>query len=213
MVVSPKFKIVRAALEDREKIVDFLRQAFFKYEPLNMVLGCTDGPASSRNLRCLTSLDEGTSLIAADENGAIVGVCLNGEDRREEHNGTFHCTCSKYSQILKVVTTVGERADVWKYTKSSRGLGLHVLAVDCKTRGQGLGRILLEKSRELAREEGYEFITVTCTGAYSAHLPPLMGMNCIYSVPYTQLVAEGLLPTCPPEPHKEIKVFFQSLTE
>ena len=98
-----EFEIVIATNKDHEKIVEFLRCSFYKYEPLNVVNGTTEGPESDA-IYSLSFLSEGKSLLALSNNGEILGVCLNGEDRpgmrMKRRDYMLKKKCHNYSRII-----------------------------------------------------------------------------------------------------------------
>jgi len=63
-----------------------------------------------------------------------------------------------------------EAVDSWKLTGANRALYIHALAVDRAVGGQGIGRALMEKTRDKARSVGYPLLRVICTSVYSTKI-------------------------------------------
>lgn len=214
MVLVPKFKVVRATAADRDRVEKFMRSVFFRHEPLNVAMGTTQGPSSSREIRSLALLSEGWSLLAEAEDGAVLAVCLNGEISRDtDHKGD---TCTQveeedksysYSRIMKLLGQAWTAADLWSHTPHRRALDVHVLGVDPRVRGLGLGRSLIQQSFALARDQGLPLGCILCTSAFSAKLAEQLHMHCVYSLPYSDVPD---FPS-PPAPHYELKVFISQL--
>ncbi|KAJ9595628.1 hypothetical protein L9F63_013180 [Diploptera punctata] len=210
-----EFEIVIAIENDRKRIVEFLRASFYKHEPLNVVNGTTNGPDSDA-IYSLSFLSEGKSLLALSKSGQIIGVCLNGEDTpgmiKNRKDYMSRQTCNSYSRILDFLNKVEHSVDVWKLTGADRALHIHLLAVDLAFGGRGIGRALMERTRDIAQSAKYPLLYVLCSSFFSAKAAEKMGMKCIYSLPYSAYTDDTGKPyITPPFPHTQVKILIQQL--
>lgn len=210
------YDIVTAKEEDRDSIAEFLRHSFYRYEPLNVCTGSDPNRPISAILP-LRVLSERKSLLAVSPNGRnILGVCLNGELKRNENAYSTEknrLTDPNYSKIASFLEEVEARADIWKKSDGLRAILIYVLAVDPASVGRGIGRVLMETTRNKARCEGYESICILCSSHFSAKIARAMDMECVYSWPYSEYKDEdGNSVFKPSHPHTEITVFMQKLS-
>jgi GNAT superfamily N-acetyltransferase len=208
------YDIVIAKEEDRERIAEFLRQNFYKYEPINVCSGCPPNRPTSAILP-LKFLPQGKSVLAISRNGGhILGACLNGELKRNEHLFPIEnrITNPAYSKIITFIEEVEAKADIWKKSSADRAILMYILGVDQGSLGRGIGRALMEATRENAKSEGCQMLSIFCTSYFSAKIARTMGMNCVYSLPYSEYKDKDGNPVFePPHPHTEAAVFVQEL--
>jgi GNAT superfamily N-acetyltransferase len=208
------YDIITATEEYEGRIVEFLREHFHKHEPLNVCSGAPPGrPANEIN--ALQVLPEGISLLAVSRNGQrILGVCLNRREKANADNKLERMyTHPAYTAIADFIKKVVDSVDIWKITGADRAVFIHLLGVDAAARGRGIGRALMEKSRENARSAGYPLIGVICTSYFSARIARDIGMQSVYSLSYSEYRDENGHPVFnPPLPHTEVNVLVQKLS-
>lgn len=210
------YDIVFAKEEDRERIADFLRQSFYKHEPLNVCIGSPPNRPIDAILP-LQYLSEGRSLLAVSRNGRhIIGVCINGEFKRNKNVYTTKqkkLTEPTYSKIASFLEEFEAMADIWKKSDARSAILIYVLAVDPASVGRGIGRDLMKTTRDMAKCEGYQMISIFCSSHFSAKIARSMDMECLYSLPYSEYKDEDGNPVFkPPLPHTEMTVFVQKLS-
>ena len=210
------YDIVSATEESQDNIVEFLRRAFYKYEPINAAVGApSDRPIEF--IIPLHYLPEGKSLIAVSRNGRrILGFCGNEvitPNTDENIPQLKMYTEPPYNIILEFHCKIEDSADIWKETGADRAMCIRHLGVDPAVRGRGIGRRLMEASRHLARSEGYPILYTVCTSYYSAKIARAIGMQCVYSLPYAEYKDKDGNPVfTPSQPHTEGAVFVQKLS-
>ena len=59
--------------------------------------------------------------------------------------------------------------DIWELTGANCALYIHPLAVDqaASGRGQGIGRVLMDRTRHKSRSAGYPLLYLICTSIHS----------------------------------------------
>ncbi|KDR14224.1 uncharacterized protein LOC110834693 isoform X1 [Zootermopsis nevadensis] len=208
------YDIISATEEYRDRIVEFLRECFFKHEPLNV---CSGAPPNrpAHDMDSLPKLSEGMSLLAVSRNGQrILGVCINGAvkpDAEKQKEKTY--THPAYTKISNFIWKFIERADTLKTTGADCVMFVYLLGVDEAARGRGIGRALMEKSRENARCAGYPMIAVVCSSYFSARIARNIGMQSVYSLSYSEYLDEDGHPVFKPlPPHTEISLLVQKLS-
>lgn len=91
--------------------------------------------------------------------------------------------------------------DIWKLTDATRALYLHILEVDLASRGQGIARALMERTRDIARSTGYPLLRILCTSKYSIKIARNMGMRSVNTLPFSEYKDENGHPVfTPPQP-------------
>lgn len=209
------YTITRLKNEDCEKAIEFLRRFFFRDEPLNVeqnLLETDEATCDELEDFSIKSIHEGVSLMATSTAGEIVGICLNGVLSRDDpEEEDFQCPNKKFAKILKLLDFVDKEANVFgQFPDVEKILSLKILSVDGSWRGQGIAKALIDKSRDLCREQGYNLMRVDCTSHYSARAVARLGFECVYTLQYADYHDENGCPVFVPEPpHSEVKIYVQ----
>jgi ribosomal protein S18 acetylase RimI-like enzyme len=209
------YDIVIAKEEDVGRIAEFLRNHFYDNSPLNVGIGASADRKISEMFP-LQFLSEGTSLLAVSRNGRhILGACINGENNPEDQTHTEHLQSvsnEAYAKINTFVHKMETDVDIWKLTGANRALYIHILAVDTATRGQGIARALMDRTRDVARSGGYPLLRILCTSVYSIKIARNMGMRSVYTLPFSEYKDENGHPVfTPPQPHTQAIMFVLKL--
>lgn len=211
------YDIVSATEEIQDNIAEFLHRAYYKHEPINVAVGAPpDLPINS--IIPLQYLSERKSLTAVSRNGRrILGFCGNVVITPKGNKYLAQLTIYNeppYNTILEFYNKIAGGVDIWKETGADRALCIWHLAVDPAVNGRGIGRSLMEASRHLARSEGYPLLYIECTSYYSAKIARAIGMQCVYSLPYADYKDKDGNPVfTPPQPHTDVAVFVQKLSQ
>ncbi|XP_026816934.1 dopamine N-acetyltransferase-like [Rhopalosiphum maidis] len=210
------FKIVPITDNDKEVVINFIKQNFFRDEPLCASLGLIEEKESVIQLEkfCVDALQNGISFMAVStETGEMIGVSLDNTMCRgneineivEENNDKS----SKFNDIMVLLDKAKRDTDIFgKYPNIDRIMDLKIITVNEAYRGQGVCKALIDKSKELALELRYQMIYVECTSHFTAMAVERFGFQCIYSLSYTDYVNkqnEVVFKTQPP--HKYFKVY------
>ncbi|KAJ9582977.1 hypothetical protein L9F63_022681 [Diploptera punctata] len=152
-------------------------------------------------------LAEGLSLMAISKNDQnILGICLN---KCKIKNKTPEYRDDKIGRFLNEVES---GVNIWELGKTDRAFSINILAVSESSRGTGVGKALMEHSREKARSAGYSLLYVLCTSYYSDRIARNMGMQCVYTLPYSEYKDEQGNPVfVPPAPHTQATVLIEKL--
>ncbi|KAJ9582976.1 hypothetical protein L9F63_022680 [Diploptera punctata] len=216
--MDEEYDIVPATEGDTERIAEFLRQTFFKYEPMNIGFKAPPNRPTEAML-FLKYLKEGTSLIAITKSGLMIGLVINeartktSEARIPRARGleVFH---ESYTKIANFVDRVENSADLWKITGVETALFLTILAVDPIASGRGIGKKLVKKSIEVAKSKGFPSLWIMCSSHYSAKICRSLGMQCVYRLPYKDNKNEAGEPEfLPPAPHTEANIFVMKIAK
>ncbi|PSN52950.1 Dopamine N-acetyltransferase [Blattella germanica] len=212
--MDDEYDIVPATIDDTERIAEFMRQTFCKYEPLNMSIGAPPN-RPTETMRSIKYLSQGTSLMTITRSGLIIGVAINGESSlgEKEEMSKPNYQHESYKKIDEFFKKFESGYNVWELTGTDRGLFLNILSVDPIAGGKGIGKAMMKKTREIAKAKGYPLLGVLCTSHYSARIAKSIGMECVYRLPYSEYKNEnGEQVFVPPPPHKEAAVFVQKLS-
>jgi len=208
---SCDYEIRTVTLEDKPQVFDFLKKYFFTSEPLNESLN-----SLGRNIyhtytagNCILAIiEENLSFMAVTKSGEIIAYIQNAEVKSENNSDSEH---GKYKpnlnpdvkQVRKLLYHMDEQIDLLAKLENSNGKELEVksLTVHDAWRNKGIGKKLLEKTREFARQKGFKQIRSTCTSAYSAKVFANCGFECIYALKYEDWKNEGNMDFLPHPPH------------
>lgn len=159
----------------------------------------------------------GATIIAIDPTqDKIVGAVLAGPIKPEEAEDMIeeskHCKTKKWSEILRLLAHLEERANIYERYNVTKALHIHVLGVDGQTRGKSIGIKLMKKCFEVGKSLGYPLVSVDCTSVYSIKIAEKLEMECIGKLAYSDYKdCNGLQLFQPPLPHVNIKTFAKIL--
>ncbi|PSN38899.1 hypothetical protein C0J52_20076 [Blattella germanica] len=218
LVSEMQYRIIKATMEDRDKILDFLRQNFYNEEPINAAMNNESNTLSKADEEhTLALLQEEISFLAVSNDEELIGICLSGlvtSKEAEDMEGLAEtCGCERFSKLLYFLSFVERQSNIWGKSGTSSGLSVQALAVTQAARGHGVGRALLEKTRELAKNEGYSLFRVDCSSYFSARLAEDIGMECIFSLPFSEYKDKDGCPIFKVKtPNHNMKIYIQKLT-
>jgi GNAT superfamily N-acetyltransferase len=212
MKKGPQFKILRASEDDHERIRVFLGENYYPFEPINMAMGLDNGHSAADEAHILDFIKEGTSLlaVATTPQRTLLGICINGAIFSDENviEMASKCSCKRYTKFLWFIETIDRCSDFWNRVAVKQALSCEALAVLGSARGLGIGKALLENTLQVARDDGFPLLRVDCSSYYSAKIVECMGLECMYSLPYSEYKSEdGCQIFDPPSPHVEFKIF------
>ncbi|KAK9738015.1 Acetyltransferase (GNAT) family [Popillia japonica] len=202
--------------EDTEKVLAFLRTFFFRDEPLNVDIKLLEDEQTCPDLEefSLKAIKDNVSLMAITDSGKIIGVSLNGLIERNiaADDDDLDVTDPKFSKILGLLNYVDKEANVFeRYPDVNKMILVEILSVDGSWRGQGIAKKLMNKTRDLAREQGVKLMRVDCTSHFSAKAIARLGFECIYRLKYEDYKENGRAVFDPEAPHKEVTVYIQRI--
>lgn len=204
---------------DSEPLLEFLRTFFFKDEPLNVavkLIEFKDSTCVELEQFSLKSINEGTSLMAVSSSGKIIGVCLNGklqnDDPKEEEE---ECPNPKFAKILKLLDYAdqeGTQIIAQKYPDVDKVMFVKILSVDGAWRGKGIAKELMDRTRNIGREQGYGLMRVDCTSYYSARAIARLGFDCVYELKYDEYKVDGKRVFATEHPHSSLTIYVQRIS-
>ncbi|KAE9537685.1 hypothetical protein AGLY_006708 [Aphis glycines] len=211
------FNIVPITDNDKEVVINSLKQYFFRDEPLCASSGLMEEKESVIQLEnfCVDLLRNEISFMAVStETGELIGASLNSpmfrgneiQEIGEENNEKS----SKYNDIMGLLDKAERDTDIFgKYPNIDRIMELKIITVNEAYRGQGICKALVNKSKELALDLGYQMIYVECSSHFTAMAVERFGFQCIYSFSYSDYVnkqGEVVFKTKPPHEYFKIHV-------
>ncbi|XP_022182153.1 dopamine N-acetyltransferase-like [Myzus persicae] len=207
------FNIVPITDNDKEIVQNSLRQYFFRDEPLSASLGLIEEKESLTEFEnfCVDLIKYGVSFMAISaETGEMMGAALNSTVCRSDEIKKYgdENKSSKYNDIMVVLDKAGRETNVFgQYPNVDRMMELKIITVNEEYRGLGICKALINKSKELALELGYQIMYVECSSHFTAKAVESCGFQCIYSLRYLDYVnkqGEVVFKTKPP--HKFLKI-------
>lgn len=204
-----KFRI--AMKSDRERISEFNHKHFYPGEPIT--LGSKIGhPTDGEEKYTLDSIDFGTSIISYTLNchgqEEIIGVVISeisyphDIDEMIEEANSIGDDQKHWRDMLNFWIWIDQTADIFNKMNIDRSLHIHSLAVHSAYRGRGLGKVLIKKQIEIAKEHEFPAVCIDCTSVYTMKIAESLGMKSYSWVPYTEIKDDhGQQLFYPPEPH------------
>jgi len=186
-------------LEDFKEVKTLLGNCFYTEEPLCKCRGKTMERDHRREHDdyLISRIKEGNCIVAVDETNGdhIVGIIIAGA--QVPKSGTF----SKFH--LKIEA----KANLFERYKVSKVLYLHIICVSATMRGKGLGSRLTQALMDVGRSKGISHLTAFCTSFYASRHMQALGMECAYSVAFTDIRDNNdEIIFQPSSPHSHVKV-------
>ncbi|KDR23746.1 dopamine N-acetyltransferase-like isoform X2 [Zootermopsis nevadensis] len=210
------YKIVPVTLKDVEKVLEHLRRFFFREEPLNVCINLLGerGDEKCQELEnyCIQTIPEGLSLMAVTPSDKVVGVILNGSHEPghldEMQRNADNCPHARFRKILQLLVAVDRGSDVFsKFPDVDKLFEVRIVSVDSALRGQGIAKALIEKSRELAKDQKFPLIRVDCTSHFSARAVARLGFECVFTLRYEDHCHNGEPVFRPEIPHNQVATY------
>ncbi|XP_075976709.1 arylalkylamine N-acetyltransferase 1-like isoform X2 [Anticarsia gemmatalis] len=211
---QPSYTIRTISPDEKDRVIKFLRRFFFRDEPMNLavnLLETADSRCAELEEYAASTLEDGVSVAAVDENEDYVGVIINGIARREEADYTDKsedCPNPKFRRILKVLGHLDREAKIWeKLPSCDTVLEIRIASTHSAWRGRGLMRVLCEESERLAHSIGASALRMDTTSAFSAAAAERLNYKRIYTVLYADLPYAPQ----PDPPHTEARVYIKEI--
>ncbi|XP_056642053.1 arylalkylamine N-acetyltransferase 1-like isoform X2 [Diorhabda sublineata] len=148
----------------------------------------------------------------AIKDNEIVGLCLCVSVNKVEQQKIFDCQNEKYNKLVRLLDYADKQCDPFQiYPECSRGISVQVISVAKSCRGMGIATTLIEKASVLAKEKGYQFITIACTSLYSSKLAEKLNFRVKFSLDYTDYKENGQIVFKPDPPHTALTIYLKKL--
>ncbi|KAL3266544.1 hypothetical protein HHI36_010712 [Cryptolaemus montrouzieri] len=200
------------------EILEYLKHHFHD-EPLNVAVGLFKKGQTCERLEDydLNTMKDGLSLVALDpETGRIAGAILNGISHRgdvEQELEKMKCIDDiKFHRLMGLLFTHNADVELFKKYHVEKIFELRILSVDADFRGKGLAQKLVEKSEELAKEQGFTLLKVDATSFYTQKICEKFGFKTVKTIVYRDYKdADGrfIYETSPP--HDTYKIMVKDL--
>lgn len=200
------------AVEDCQRVFDFVKLYFFTNEPLSTC----HKPGEERGFGesiIRSFLESGLCLMAiCQATNELVGITLNSaehpkktEELRKDIPKRDDATGVK---IHKFLTSVEYEADLFKRYNVDKILHLVILCVKSEMRGRSIGKRLFEAVWNLGKQQSFELVAVDCTSFYSARIAEHLGWDCVNVCYYRDYVDEDNNQVFNPlPPHECCKIY------
>ncbi|GAB1866855.1 N-acetyltransferase domain-containing protein [Camponotus japonicus] len=206
--------------DDKLKVLKFLRRFFFRDEPLNQSIqlipeGEDSTCAELEDYCSHSSFENNLSLMAVTASGAIIGVLLNGKSEpppEEEPEYIESCKNAKFKKILRLLHYVDKNVNVSGRFQDLNVLEIKIISVNTNWRGKGVAKALIEKTLEIAKEQGFHYVRADCSSLFSGKLCERIGFDTIYKLNYSDYVDEEGKPIfSPSSPHTAVVSYIKKL--
>eukprot|EP01084_Bolivina_argentea_P114852 204392_1 len=141
------------------------------------------------------AIDLGTSPMMRI-NGELVGICLNNDFVSSEREGDelmkdlLMLNFFGYSIIYQIMSDLDAQFKMEMeeegYWKPGNIMHIWIPAVDARYGRRGICKDLMQKSINIARNDGYKMVIAECTNDYSIKAATKCGMECYNKVRYAE---------------------------
>lgn len=210
-----KFKI--SSISDKERINQFNHKYYYPHEPIN--IGSNFGePTRDEETFVLNSINHGTSLIAYIENSQgqeemiaiVLSEILTPPDLDEmiKEEKEIPGDNLNWKEMLNFFIWTNESSNLFNKMNVNQMLFVHTLAVHSDYRNRGLGKLMIKKQIEIAKELLLPALRLDCSNLYTAKMAESLGLQAYTWVPYTEIRNnDGFQIFHPPEPHKHFGTY------
>lgn len=205
---------VKAMREDYSPVLKMMHDAFYPDEPTCLCMGIKPNPVMDE--RVLKDLAEGMSLLAKHKyDGNIVAACVNCSlypwDPDQTEKLANSCRCPKLKSLLQFYAHITRKPNLWKCHGVEKIFEMAYVFVKPEHRKQGISFRLMEESKKLATDKGFQIIRCDATNFITARLCEKLGMTLIDEIPYATYVGQDSEPILqPPPPHESVKIYIDN---
>jgi len=214
------YDIVATTSEDRPIVMEFIKNYFFRHEPLVVCLDLFEEIESLERLQnyAFKTLNNGLTLKAVSSNGDLMGVILSSIQSRDSNTNPENSddeyeqgdtAVDKFEKFMNLFGKVAREIDLFGvYPEINRVLDIEIVAVDEAFRGRGVCKRLFDKTKELALENECSMVCVKCTSHFSSNAAKKLGFQCIYTLRYQDYTNDkGEVIFDSPSPHDQLKAY------
>jgi len=215
-VQDDPFIILRASPEDTEEILDLMWESYFPDEPITKSTGLHLQRNEIFDQETTNTLSKGISLIARCKyNGCLVGGCINNvlcpwdADMMEK----FACTLKneKMAELYMFFAYLIRAPDLFDKYCTSQVFEIQMVFVRHTDRKKGLACRLVQASRDLAVDLGYQIIRVDASNIQSAKICEKLKMKLVFELPYCSYIGENMEPVFKVnEPNQTLRVYIDA---
>lgn len=179
------FKI--ANRKNHSEILEFLREEFYKFEPLTLAHP-TPGHTEDDENFSISHLEYGATILALEKGtDQLVGVLIAGPVKPGDiENEIESARTTKWFEIARLLAYVEQKAKVHKKFNVFESLHIHVMAVKSSCRGNQIGGKLLEECLKHAKKQRHTLVSIDCTSVQSSRIAERAGMQLISEVTYEE---------------------------
>lgn len=212
-----QYIIVKATKDDYVPVLRVMHSSFYPDEPTCSCLGI--GPNSVMDERTLMDMAEGMSLLARLKYGGdIVGACVNSSiypwDPDQTEKLASSCKCNKLKTLLLFYAHMTRRPDFWKSYGVKKVFEMAYVFVKPEHRNKGISFRLMQDSRKLAADKGFQIIRCDATNFVTARICEKLGMRLVDEIPFSSYLGKNFEPVFkPPPPHESVKIYMDDNLE
>ncbi|CAH1996457.1 unnamed protein product [Acanthoscelides obtectus] len=165
------------------------------------------------NLRNQALFRKSEEVARCRYDGCIVGACINESSNPWDPSlkEKFACSvaCPKVKQLMMFYAYLQKLPGLWENHDVQKVFEMAYLFVKKEHRRRGIALRLLQDSRNLAADCGFNVVRCDATSAYTAILCEKLGMKMIHELPYCNYLAKQTLEPVfqPPPPHTSVKIY------
>ncbi|CAH1169604.1 unnamed protein product [Phaedon cochleariae] len=203
-----------ATTQDKDQIIRFLRTFFYKDEPLNQSIGLVTPKEpihEEAEAFSMINFDRGLSVLALDKK-KLIGVCLSDVIDRNHKDALPEVEDERFAKLIGLFDRLANETKIFEeFPHADRGVVINVLSVDESYRGQGIAKRMLNRIRDLGKENHCGFIKMDCTSLYSASAAKSLGFKLLYSLDYSDYLVNDEVVFRPKLPHIAATVYAQNI--
>ncbi|CAG9857913.1 unnamed protein product [Phyllotreta striolata] len=216
--MTPQFELQIIKPEDRRDVVNFVRKHFMRDEPINRAINLiTDEKPINEDLENYLLKDFASGFgLKAVQNGNIVAVSIGSilkrDEREDEDDENLQSSNQDFHTIVNFLKYIDRHSNSFDWFPGSRtAITVGILAVHPCCRGMGMAGRLLNKTWELGKEAGCDFMTVECSSYFTARALEKLGFEQIYRLDYKDYKVDGEIVFKTEPPHVASTVYVKKV--
>ncbi|CAH1390087.1 unnamed protein product [Nezara viridula] len=125
----------------------------------------------------------------------------------------MECIDPKFRITQDLIDKIDIEADIFgRFPDVDKLIEIRVVSVDEAYRGQGIAKALLDETKRIACENGFQMIKTDATSHFTALAVSKLGYKCIYTLNYADYKDEdGKVIFTPEAPHTCVKTLVYQL--
>ena len=154
---------------------------------------------------------DGCSVKAVNSTGQIIGVFMNQILKRNDVLELPELD-ENLLKIIRMLDHCKTSINLFeRYPGVDTIMDANMLSVNEDFRGLGVGKALLEKTIDIAKEQNIPYCYVLCSSYFTTVICKKLNFTEIYSLAYKDYLENGKQVFTPPAPHTNVVAYIQKL--
>lgn len=148
---SNKLTIQTVANNDNKDVINFFLKSFWADEPLNQYVKLLENPETIKVIskHTVKNVNQNISFLVRNEAGELGGVTLNSVKTKNDPEDE-EIKDPRFGSIIKLLGYIDANVKIFeKFPDVDKVISVDMISVDDKFKGQGIAKILMDKTRRV----------------------------------------------------------------